>query len=233
MQAKERPTLAIPPNSNLNTNPNPTANQLARARANEARDRRYYNAPNNVFLPMPRGPHIRPTSPGFANAKKISMRERGWQEFFPFEIELGHRGIDTLVMSQPVLLAESDGPEREAMLLIIQKDTSSENSKRNNMKDIFAFQSLDGTSTWDKTRGELYDESIKIYKKVRAVPFRQGGGFYPSVYSGISGASMLAPLIARQTLRMYNSSTKKRTKSKKQKKTLRKKNLRKKTRAFA
>ena len=70
---------------------------------------------------------------------------------------------------------------------------------------------------------------------IRAVPFRQGGGFYPSVYAGVSGASMLAPLIARQTLRMYNSTTKrtKSKKSKKQKKTLRKKNLRKKTRAFA
>jgi hypothetical protein len=32
---------------------------------------------------------------------------------------------------------------------------------------------------------------------------RQDGGFYPSVYGGVSGAKMLAPLIARQMLRMY------------------------------
>lgn len=38
----------------------------------------------------------------------------------------------------------------------------------------------------------------------------QSGGFYPSVYGGITGASMLAPLIARQTLRMYNNAPTKR-----------------------
>jgi len=31
----------------------------------------------------------------------------------------------------------------------------------------------------------------------------QEGGFYPSVYGGISGAKMLTPLIARQMMRMY------------------------------
>jgi hypothetical protein len=53
---------------------------------------------------------------------------------------------------------------------------------------------------------------------------RQGGGFYPSVYGGITGASMLAPLIARQSLRMYNDTTKPRKtrKSKKAKKAKRK-----------
>jgi hypothetical protein len=44
---------------------------------------------------------------------------------------------------------------------------------------------------------------------------KQRGGFYPSVYGGVTGASMLAPLIARQTLRMYNNSFKKRTFKKK------------------
>lgn len=39
----------------------------------------------------------------------------------------------------------------------------------------------------------------------------QKGGFYPSVYGGVTGASMLAPLIARQTLRMYNNSFKRRS----------------------
>lgn len=36
------------------------------------------------------------------------------------------------------------------------------------------------------------------------------GGFFPSVYGGVTGASMLAPLIARQALRMYNNATPKR-----------------------
>lgn len=42
----------------------------------------------------------------------------------------------------------------------------------------------------------------------------QKGGFYPSVYGGVTGASMLAPLIARQTLRMYDSSLKRQTRKK-------------------
>lgn len=44
---------------------------------------------------------------------------------------------------------------------------------------------------------------------------RQQGGFYPSVYGGVSGAKMLAPLIARQMLRMYESSKTRKHKSKK------------------
>ena len=54
------------------------------------------------------------------------------------------------------------------------------------------------------------------------------GGYFPSVYGGVAGASMLAPLIARQALRMYNNTPIRRTK-----KTLRKKKLRKYTRANA
>ena len=42
----------------------------------------------------------------------------------------------------------------------------------------------------------------------------QKGGFYPSVYGGVTGASMLAPLIARQSLRMYDSSLKRQTRKK-------------------
>lgn len=34
---------------------------------------------------------------------------------------------------------------------------------------------------------------------------KQKGGFYPSVYGGVAGATMLAPLVARQCLRMYNN----------------------------
>ena len=56
---------------------------------------------------------------------------------------------------------------------------------------------------------------------------RQGGGFYPSVYGGVTGASMLAPLVARQTLRLYNDTalyrkSKKSKKSKKSRKSKRK-----------
>jgi hypothetical protein len=55
------------------------------------------------------------------------------------------------------------------------------------------------------------------------------GGYFPSVYGGITGASMLAPLIARQALRMYNNTSPRRH----TKKTLRKKKLRNFTRANA
>ena len=60
---------------------------------------------------------------------------------------------------------------------------------------------------------------------VNSTPKVQKGGFYPSVYGGVTGASMLAPLIARQTLRMCNNSFKKRT--------LKKKNKRRNTRSIA
>ncbi len=63
------------------------------------------------------------------------------------------------------------------------------------------------------------------------------GGFYPSVYGGVAGATMLAPLVARQCLRMYNSTKRKSkhvTKRKNnRKKTLKKKNTAKVTRANA
>jgi hypothetical protein len=57
---------------------------------------------------------------------------------------------------------------------------------------------------------------------------KQKGGFYPSVYGGVTGASMLAPLIARQTLRMYNNSFKRQTR-----RALKKKNKRRNTRSIA
>lgn len=57
---------------------------------------------------------------------------------------------------------------------------------------------------------------MAVTRRVR----RQGGGFYPSVYGGVTGASMLAPLVARQTLRLYNDTAlyKKSRKAKKSKK---------------
>ena len=50
---------------------------------------------------------------------------------------------------------------------------------------------------------------------------RQQGGFYPSVYSGVAGATMLTPLVARQMMRMYETSNK--TRNRKSKKLLRNK----------
>lgn len=57
---------------------------------------------------------------------------------------------------------------------------------------------------------------MAVTRRVR----RQGGGFYPSVYGGVTGASMLAPLVARQTLRLYNDTAlyRKARKSRKSKK---------------
>jgi len=52
-------------------------------------------------------------------------------------------------------------------------------------------------------------------RKQNRKTLKQKGGFYPSVYGGVAGASMLAPLIARQTLRMYNSTRKTRSSKKK------------------
>ena len=40
---------------------------------------------------------------------------------------------------------------------------------------------------------------------VRATRKKQRGGFYPSVYSGITGARILAPLIARQIYMMFSN----------------------------
>ena len=66
------------------------------------------------------------------------------------------------------------------------------------------------------------------------------GGFYPSIYGGVTGATVLAPLIARQCLRMYNNAPTKRNrkhvmkrKNYRNKKTLRKKKPSPNTRANA
>lgn len=64
--------------------------------------------------------------------------------------------------------------------------------------------------------GNALGHSVTTKKrKQKRKTLKQRGGFYPSVYGGVTGASMLAPLIARQTLRMYNDSFKKRTFKKK------------------
>jgi hypothetical protein len=168
-----------------------------------------------------------PRSPGFNNAKPISMLERGWRLMATneFDILKGKKrdkeayGTDILV-----LLTEDDGPEYQARLIGFQAGSSGTMSY-SYIKDIFTFQSLDSTHTWTYTRGEIGQRSLKIYIKTDPVPFvytmanarakaqakgktrksKQRGGFYPSVYAGVSGATMLTPLIARQMMRMYET----------------------------
>ena len=68
----------------------------------------------------------------------------------------------------------------------------------------------------------------KVKRKSRRSRRRQNGGFYPSVYGGVAGATMLAPLVARQAMRLYNRPTprksRKSNKSKKSRKTRKSKN---------
>ena len=65
------------------------------------------------------------------------------------------------------------------------------------MNDVFAFY----------TKGQIMSRRSR----------KQRGGFYPSVYGGISGAKMLTPLIARQMMRMYETNTRKTRKRKSKK----------------
>ena len=71
--------------------------------------------------------------------------------------------------------------------------------EKNHIDDIFTFYTRKSTPSLSNTRRR-----------------KQRGGFYHSVYRGIAGATMLAPLIARQLLRMYETANKTRkSKSKK------------------
>lgn len=75
--------------------------------------------------------------------------------------------------------------------------------------------------------GNALSHSVALSRKrKRNTTRKQKGGFYPSVYGGVAGATLLAPLVARQTLRMFNSTRKSR-------KSLRKKNKRNYTRSIA
>lgn len=60
--------------------------------------------------------------------------------------------------------------------------------------------------------------SHSVASRKRKATRKQKGGFYPSVYGGVAGATMLAPLVARQTLRMFNSTRKQRRSSRKKNK---------------
>jgi hypothetical protein len=52
----------------------------------------------------------------------------------------------------------------------------------------------------------------KNKKSKRKTRRKQKGGFYPSVYGGVCGAKILAPLVARQMMRMYETHSKRKTK---------------------
>lgn len=42
------------------------------------------------------------------------------------------------------------------------------------------------------------------------------GGFYPSIYSGVSSATYLAPFVAKQAYRLWNSRKSRKLKSRRQ-----------------
>ena len=180
----------------------------------------YYNPPPGVFRsPSAYNNAVRNRgieSPGFSNAKNIAMLERGWREMnineFDVKLEGGYRRSTELVKTDIlVLFSEYDGPEYEAKLVSFQAG-SDRTRPADHKKDKFTFQSLDSTNEWSYTIDEIIGKDITIYIKTDPVPFtytidqaraKQQGGFYPSVYGGITGAKMLTPLIARQMMRMY------------------------------
>jgi hypothetical protein len=51
----------------------------------------------------------------------------------------------------------------------------------------------------------------RISKKTRKNKKKQKGGFYPSVYSGVSSASILAVAGARQAYRLWNNTKRRKT----------------------
>jgi hypothetical protein len=184
----------------------------------------HYNAPFGVFRPLNTknenfGNRHEIESPGFRNARPLAMLERGWRvmntDEFDVKLEGGFRRKTELLNTDIlVLISEYDGPEYEAKLISFQAGSSMTKTIHRE-QDIFTFQSLDSTKTWILKRSEILNNSITIYIKTDPVPFtytidearaKQEGGFYPSVYSGVSGATMLTPLIARQVMRMYDKS---------------------------
>lgn len=213
----QKPVIEIPPNAHPNADPNnydpPTKRPVF---------------PKGVFRKNNRLTVNSKDPGGFPNAKAASMLEKGWREMNIDEFDVNIEGTysrrtDVLEKDIVVLISNDDGPEYEAKL--ISYKAGSKFAYR--AKDIFTFQSLDSTKTWSYTRGELSHEKIRVYVKTDPVPFvhrpfvprhrsrmqrqtrrqrkqrKQNGGFYPSVYGGIAGATMLTPLIARQMMRMY------------------------------
>ena len=152
----------------------------------------------------------------FKNAKAAKMLERGWSStensrYGPvdYKINGGDEGLIVLY----------DGPE-------IEVNCIEPLHTNDNFRDVYTFININTGNIFEL---ELLDRNTEwiFYRRVIPVPFvnkskagrkrkftfkktrKQKGGFYPSVYGGISGAKMLTPLIARQMLRMYETSNRK------------------------
>lgn len=141
---------------------------------------------------------------GFPNAKAASMLERGFVKKLITEY---------LMKGTPGLLVFYDGPEFDVTVekcVRVKKDTL-----------VCTFKDASGTLH------ELPVNNAKqwsFYGRTTPVPFvpnprnkrktrrKQKGGFYPSVYGGVCGAKILAPLVARQMMRMYETHSKRKTK---------------------
>ena len=186
--------------------------------------RRRYTPPPDVFRPLTPDeenvfPYVTEPNIGFFNAKGARRLEEGLKK-----IDYPKRGnVGVLVID--------DGPETE---VTIQEISYPYNPK--GVIGIFRFEDKNGKifdmpadGTWEfYTRTEPVPfEPRKPYSNPNSRKSRKNlkGGFYPSVYGGVSGATVLAPLIARQCLRMYNTKKRKSKHGNKKNKSLRKKKL--------
>jgi hypothetical protein len=158
---------------------------------------------------------------GFTNAKAASMLEGGL---------ILKKSLHSLKKGNSGVIVFNDGPHVEVSV----KRGLHKESANNNESDydyVYTFTDSNG-----KDFDMPYEENWEFYNHTIPVPFvpmskvrkqrqrqtrRKGqkGGFYPSVYGGVAGAKMLTPLIARQMMRMYETSNK--TRRRKSKKTRR------------
>jgi hypothetical protein len=179
----------------------------------ETNERPTINIPNSTEgpptkvqnLPIFR-PHNKPTvtsrnTAGFPNVKDTSMLERG----------LVRRGVYSYLMQgNSGILIINKGPEIE---VTVEKGMHSKNSKL-----IYTFKDSLGNlhdlpiyGSW-LFYGRTTPVPIRRYTTARKTRRKQKGGFYPSVYGGVCGAKILAPLVARQMMRMYETHSKRKTK---------------------
>jgi hypothetical protein len=207
-----RPTVNAPPIPNYPNDSEPVSIKT-----------KFPEFPKEVFLPVTEKIRkIRSKSPGFNNAIRIRRAEQGLAA--SAYIQQGTSG----------LLVISDGPEIEVTVKQgIHMDRTG--------KYVYTFQDTNG-----KVFDLQFEDEFQFYTRIKPIPFipipfvpkpkAQVGGYYPSVYAGISGATMLAPLVARQMMRMYQTSSRRKTTRNKQRKTKRrnfKKTNRNKTRSNA
>lgn len=165
--------------------------------------------PEGVFRPYNRATVKSKDPGGFPNAKIRSMLERGYRKKDVIHfLGKGNSGLLVVEGNEMKVSVENGIHEKDGILVLTFKDVNG------NIFDI------------------PYQEKWDFYTRTTAVPFvprprgrmqrktrrsRQRGGFYPSVYGGISGAKMLTPLIARQMMRMYETNTRKTRKRKSKK----------------